>query len=242
MVRLEFQRVTKKARSMPSETGLKRRHHGRRIPFQCPAIEVIQGILRAEEAVFPRAAQRLRGHSIEKEVDYSPRHLPAGFSEIDLLVEVVRGQHGHADVRTDVELVWYPRRSAAEHLTAGHFRSVTINAVIYGKGVRYEHRTFRQRAIIDKLTRVLNSAPASPGGWESCPLILETYTLTFTPVKGEAGAKVQVPGCFQYGVTVGGHSEPPLTDTGKVENIAHRLLKHQTPNPVVSSTPPPPAE
>jgi hypothetical protein len=184
----------------------------------------------------------LRGHAIEKEVDYSPRHLPAGFQEIDFLVEVVRGQHGHADLRTDVELVWYPPRSAAEHLAAGHFRAVKISAVIYGKGVRQEHRTFRQQAIIDKLTRVLNAAPASPGGWESCPAIFESYTLTFIPVKGEAGAKVQVPGCFQYRITVGGHAEPPLADTGKIENIAHHLLKRQTSNPVAPGTSPVPAE
>jgi hypothetical protein len=160
-----------------------------------------------------------------KEVDYSPRHLPPAYKEIDLLVEVVRGHHGHAGIRTDAELVWYPPRSAAEHLTPGHFKSVTINAVIYGTGVSHEQRTFRQRAIIDKLARVLNSAPASPGGWESCPVILESYTLTFTPVKGKAGATVQVPGCFQLYVTVGGHAQPALADTGKIEEIAHNLLK-----------------
>ncbi len=183
-----------------------------------------------------------RGGVIEREVDYSPRHLPAGFQEIDLLVEVVRGQHGDADLRTDTELVWYPRRPAAEHLTGDDFKAVKISAVIYGKGVRTEHRTFRQQAIINKLTRVLNSSPASPGGWESCPLILESYTLTFIPVKGDPGATVQVPGCFQYAVKIGAHTEPPLTDTGKVENIAHHLLKRRHPNPVGTSSPPPPAE
>jgi len=161
---------------------------------------------------------------VEKEVDYTPRHTPAAYEEIDLLVEVVAGRHGHAGIRTDAQLVWYPPRSAAEHLDADHFKSVTIRAVIYGTGVGHERRTFRQHAIISKLARVLNSAPASPGGWMSCPAIWETYTLTFTPVKGEPGATVQVPGCFQYGITVGGHAEPALADTGKVEKIANNLL------------------
>ncbi len=165
------------------------------------------------------------GAYLVHEVDYSPRHLPAAFTEIDILVQVFPCPHGQTWVRTDVQLVWYPRRSAAEYLTGDHFTSVTINASIYGRRYRDERRTFRQQAIIDKLTRALNSAPASPGGMVFCPAFMEIYTLTFTPVQGQAGVSVSAPGCAQYVVKIGGRDQGALADTGQVEEIAHALTK-----------------
>ncbi|HWF81410.1 MAG TPA: hypothetical protein VN695_12575 [Streptosporangiaceae bacterium] len=67
---------------------------------------------------------------------------------------------------------------------------------VHGKPVL----TFRQRAIIDKLTRVLNGLPASPGGVAHCPVMLRVYYLTFEPVKGQAAS-------------------------GKIEKIADHLLR-----------------
>jgi hypothetical protein len=158
------------------------------------------------------------------EVGYSPRRLPAAFTEIGMIVQILPGRHGHTWVRTDVQLVWYPRRSAAEHLAADHFTSVTVDAFGYGQSGGHERRTFRQRAIIDKLIRALNSAPASPGGTMFCPIIMETYALTFAPAHGQAGVSVQVPGCFQYVIKIGGRDQRPLADTGQVEKIAHALM------------------
>jgi hypothetical protein len=174
---------------------------------------------------------------LEEDVTYTPDHLGRDFSAIQMVVEVVPGAHGHSMSRADVQVVWYPPRTAAEHLTARDFRAVRIHAWLYGTHERQVRRTFRQQAIIGKLARVLNSRPASPGGWMSCPLITEVYVLTFVPAKGHAQVTVGVTGCFEYDVTVAGHIEPPLADNGSVEHIAHRLLRRQAPaNPV---TPPP---
>jgi hypothetical protein len=161
----------------------------------------------------------------EEDVEYAPAHIGAAFSEIEMVVEVVPGHHGHALSRADVQVIWYPRRSVAEHLIARHFRAVRIDAWIYGKGLRHVKRTFRQRAIIDKLTRVLNALPASPGGVVSCPAIATIYELTFKPVNGGAGATVTADGCFSYGISVGGHQQPALVDNGKIERIADHLMR-----------------
>lgn len=175
-----------------------------------------------------QAYDRVHGREIltEEDITYAPRHTPSAFNEIQMLVEVVPGQHGHALSRVDVQVIWYPRRSTAEYLVARHFRAVRIDEWIYGSHVRHGRRTFRQRAIIDKLTRVLNGLPASPGGVWSCPLIGQTYKLTFKPVKGRPGAIVEASGCPpEYGISIGGHAQPSLTANGKIEEIARMLMR-----------------
>jgi len=162
----------------------------------------------------------------EEDITYTPRHLRPAFNEIQMLVEVVPGHHGHALARVDVQVIWYPRRSAAEYLVARHFRAVRIDEWIYGSHVRHVRRTFRQRAIIDKLTRVLNHLPASPGGVWSCPIVVRTYRLTFKPVKGHRDAIVDADGCPpEYGISIAGHAQPALYANGKIERIARRLLR-----------------
>lgn len=162
----------------------------------------------------------------EEDLTFTPRHIGAAFNEIQMLVEVVPGQHGHALVRVDVQVIWYPPRSPAEHLVARHFRAVRVDEWIYGTRVRHIRRTFQQRAIIDKLTRVLNGLPASPGGTWSCPMYDQTYQLTFMPVKGQAGATVGADGCPpEYSVSVGHHEQPALAANGKIEEIADTLLR-----------------
>lgn len=162
----------------------------------------------------------------EEYIAYAPRHIRPAFNEIQMLVEVVPGHHRHAISRVDIQVIWYPRRSAAEYLVARHFRAVRIDEWRYGNRVRHVRRTFRQRAIIDKLTRVLNDLPASPGGVWSCPIVLRTYQLTFEPVKGQRRAVVQADGCPpEYGISISGRAQPPLAANGKIEAIARRLLR-----------------
>ena len=175
--------------------------------------------------------------ALEEDVTYVPDHVGRDFFEVQLVVEVAPTAHGHSMSRADVQVTWYPPRTAAEHLTARDFRAVRIHAWIIGKHESQVERTFRQQEIISKLARVLNSRPASPGGWVSCPLITETYELTFVPVNGHAEVTVDVAGCFEYDVTVAGHIEPALADNGSFEHIARHLLRRHAPtNPV---TPPP---
>ncbi len=161
----------------------------------------------------------------EEDVDYQPKRTAPQFSAIQMMVEVVPGHDGHAQARVDVQVIWYPPRSAAEHLTASQYDAVTVEAWFYGTSVRHAKRTFRQQAIIDKLTRVLNSEPASPGGIVNCPAELVTYQLTFKPVKGQPGATVTADGCLDYGVAAGGHPQPSLVDNNKVESVASHLMR-----------------
>lgn len=177
---------------------------------------------------------------LEKDVSYRPRKLAPQISAIELSVEVVPGHDGHSYARADVQVIWFPARSAKEHLIASRFKSVVISEWHYGKKVRHFRKTFRQKAIIDKLTRVLNAEKASPGGVESCPAELAVYELRFTPKKGDPDASVSADGCFEYGISVGGHQQPDLVDNGKVESIAHHLMRGQA-NPVVHPGGPPDA-
>jgi hypothetical protein len=160
----------------------------------------------------------------EEHVDYLPRHIGAAFNEIEMLVNVVPGHHGHALVRVDVQVTWYPRRPAAEYLVARDFRAVRIERQFEGANPVW--RTFRQRGIIDKLTRVLNLEPGSPGGTWSCPNGGNYYQLTFKPVKGKPGAVVMSDGCPPiYFISIGHHSQPGLVDDGKIETIVDHLLR-----------------
>lgn len=161
-------------------------------------------------------------------VTYVPRHLRPAFRDIEMLVNVAPARHGHALARVDIQLVWSRRKPAAEYLVARHFRVVRVDEWTRSHHVR---RTFRQRAIIDKLIRVLNPLPVASGGTWSCPAFGpgfdgRTVRLTFEPVRGRSAAVVAgficPPG---YAISIGKHSEPALTDNGKVEAIARMLMR-----------------
>ena len=164
---------------------------------------------------------------VEEDVTYALRHLPPAFRDIEMLIEVAPARHGHALARVDIQVVWSGRKPAADYLVARHYRAVRIDEWSYGARTRHVRRTFTQRAIIDKLTRVLNPIPIAPGGAWSCPVFDgPTVRLTFKPVKGRPGAVVTAYICPPgYDITIGNHSEPALVDNGKIEKIADKLLR-----------------
>ena len=163
-------------------------------------------------------------HYFDRQVTYAPPHLPAGYDQIELQLSVVR-HHGHSWIRADLMVIWYPRRSAAEELIASHLRSVTARIYRYNEKPHHMRRTFKQRAIIERLSKVLNSAEASPGTeFISCPLTDITYTLTFAPVKHQGKVTIQIDGCYSMSIKVGQHWQPALVDNGKVEAIIDHLL------------------
>ena len=163
----------------------------------------------------------------EEDFEYAPKHIGAAFNEIEMLVTVVPSRHGHALIRVDIQVVWYRHKPANAYLAARNFRAVRIDDYGYGPHSRHIKRTFRQRAIIDKLTRVLNSEPVAPGGSWSCPVFGgPTVKLTFKPVNGRQGAVVTGYTCPPgYDLSIGGHSRPTLADNGKIEKIADKLLR-----------------
>lgn len=162
-------------------------------------------------------------------VTYTARHVGDAFSAIEMLVNVAGGRR--ALTRVDIQVVWYRHKPAADYLAAGHFRAVRIDERAGGQRSRHVKRTFRQRAIIDKLIRVLNGDPVAPGGAWSCPEFGPAYDgltvrLTFEPVKGRPGAFVAAYTCPPgYAISIGKHSEPALVDNGKIEAIARILVR-----------------
>jgi len=168
---------------------------------------------------------------LQEYATYRPKQVGPAFSVVEMLVNVVPGRHGHALTRVDIQVVWYRHRPAAAYLIARHFRAVRVDEFGYGPHGRHLKRTFRQHAIIDKLTRVLNAEPVAPGGTWSCPMFGpgyngQTVKLTFNPVKGKAGAIVTGYICPPgYELSIGGHNQPTLADNGKIEKIADKLLR-----------------
>ena len=178
----------------------------------------------------------------ERDAAFDLRRLPAADNLIEMGVTAFP-HHGHTWIRVDLQVIWYPRRSAAEHLIASRFRSVTASVYRDNQKPHHVSRTFRQRAIIDKLTKLLNSAPANPGSrFESCPEIDTSYTLRFQPVGRQAKVLVSPDGCLSIDIKVGEHWQPALVDSGNIEAIILHLLhlrpehltagSHPIPHPV----------
>ncbi len=163
----------------------------------------------------------------EEDVSYAPRHLRAAFREIDMLVEVAEARNGRALARVDIQVVWSQRKPEADYLVARQVRAVRIEAWSYGPNAGHRKRTFRQRAIIDKLSRVLNPLPIAPSSPYSCHGYAgPTVQLTFEPVKGRPVTVVTAIACPSgYAISIGRHSEPALVDNGKIEKIADKLLR-----------------
>jgi len=165
----------------------------------------------------------------ERMVSDTLAKLLPGISAADLTASIVPGSHGRSLLRADVQVIWFPRRSAAERLQAASFRAVRITAWLSGRKVREVKRTFTAKAEIRRLVRLLDGLPASPGGAMHCPAILASYRLTFVPVAARPGAVVSTVGCASDAVTVGGKPQPALADPGQLAGLAGRLLQVRPP-------------
>lgn len=159
-------------------------------------------------------------------VVYAPKALPRGVDVANLVVEVVPGRHGGSVLRADGQVGWYPPRSAAEYLRPVGYHAVTITRTTQSSGHRTT-RTFRSRAVITRLARILNSLPASDGGSMSCPPQAPIVHLVFRPAAGHPRFAVTTFDCVTDSVTVGGRSQPDLSDpANRVAAAAQRLLRH----------------
>ena len=82
-------------------------------------------------------------------------------------------------------VVWYPPRSAAEHIDPAGFGSVTATADVVdpGKPARHLTRTLSSRAVIARLASALNALPAAPFYAVPCP-DFSTYSRRSGPRTG----------------------------------------------------------
>ncbi len=120
-------------------------------------------------------------------------------------------------------VVWYPPRSAAEHIATAGFGSVTVTAQLPDQGKRTT-RTFTSHAVIDRLAGALNALPAAPYYAVPCP-DFATYSLRFWPAKhGVRAVLVATLSCVADQVVAGGVAQPPLWDLGQLGALARVLL------------------
>jgi hypothetical protein len=177
------------------------------------------------------------GRVTTESVTLAARRLPADISSLEVVEAIVPGPGGRAPLRADAQVIWYPRRSAAEYLTAASFRAVRVQAPkAFGRRPGTVTRTFTARAVIRRLVRLVDSLPASPGGVFNCPLITGIYEVTFLPRAGHALAVVSDPGCAADDVTVGGVPQPALADFGRLTSAARALLHLGEPRIPVAGT------
>jgi hypothetical protein len=165
----------------------------------------------------------------ETDVSYFLGKLPRGISSAGLTDTVVAAPHGGALLRVDAQVIWYPPRSAAEYLVAKDYRAVQIDATLFGGKERHVRKTFTSRALIGKLTRLLDGLPASPGGAFPCPIILVSYRLTFEAVSGHPNVIVSTSGCTTDTISVGGVSQPTLEDNGFATLVGKIMHLHPSP-------------
>lgn len=163
----------------------------------------------------------------EMDVSYSPNREPRGISSAMLIDTIVPAPHGGALLRVDVQVIWYPPRSAAEYLPVKDYRAVQIDAWLAFNG-RHVRRTFTTRAILGKLTRLLNGLPASPGGVFPCPAEFANYQLTFEPVAGHPKVVVDTSGCPSDTISVAGRTQPALAD-GQLVTLVDKIMNIHPP-------------
>jgi hypothetical protein len=156
-------------------------------------------------------------------VGYRPRSAAAGLTQAELSTATLPAAGGDTLIRADASVSWFPPRSAAEHLDAASFRSVTVTATEVIPQPRTVTRTFTSPAVIGRLVALANSLPATPDpdvAAMSCLAIATAYRLEFTP-----GVVIDPGGCGgSDAVTVNGKEQPWLWDSDVLTAAARQLL------------------
>lgn len=170
----------------------------------------------------------LSGNAGPSDVSFDWKAPPAGIEDAELGFEMAADSSSTTLVREYAQVTGFGTRSAAEHLDASGYRSVTVIADIV-QPARHVVRTFTNAAVIRRVAGLLNSLPAAASGELPCPGVFDEYSVQFNPVhRNGSVAGVSTYGCFGDQVTVGGAAQPILYDpsysTGKLEAIVRQLL------------------
>jgi hypothetical protein len=146
----------------------------------------------------------------EEFVGYGLKRLPAGVSQATLTMSVAPAGPDASVLRADVQVIWFPPRSAAEYVPAG-MHAVTVTASFVNSRPRTVTRTFTTPAVVGRLAAMLNSAHASTGGDENCPAEVGSYRLAFARSPGATAYLVAVDtGCNTLQITVLNQQQPAL--------------------------------
>ncbi len=167
------------------------------------------------------------------EVAYEPRSVPAGVNAAQLVLTIAADGSGGSLVRVDAQVIWYPRRSAAEYIVPGRYHALTVAVTVFNPTLHTITKVVTSPAAIAQLADALNRSQVEPLTFAGCPAIFVTYRLAFAVSPRSAPVVVvtatQQP-CLGVQITVGGRKQPPLQDDASVVAIADRLLGF-TPRP-----------
>lgn len=199
------------------------------------------------QGVRPRPGKAARGVSVqpvkvatvyEEFVSYEASPLPAGVSSAVLSMSVVSAGNGVSKLRADAQVIWYPPRSAAEHIPAG-MHAVTITASTFLPRPGTITRTFTSPAVVARLAGMLNGAHASDLGLVPCPLAVGSYRLAFATSPRAAPYLVATdPGCPGIAVSVAGRAQPSLQVPAALQTTLATLMPvHGLPGPGGASPP-----
>jgi hypothetical protein len=170
-----------------------------------------------------------RGGVIQESTSYGfKRRLPAGVDAEMLNMSVVPASQHTSVIRADVQVIWYPPRSAAEYIPPGT-RAVTITAsataLQTGSRPHSVTKAITARSVVRRLATMLNGVYAAPrGAVYSCPLEAVTYRLAFAKSAGAAPFLVATDtNCTGVGITVGGHQQPELEAPASLQKLVESL-------------------
>ena len=154
-----------------------------------------------------------RGTVEADEITGQQAAVPSGIYLAAISETIVAGPHGSALMQADAEVIWHPARSAAEFLTASHFRRVTVTATLNGSKKPPVSKTLSSQAAIGAIVNLLNrlqAAPKVPPGKLLPPVL---YRLAFVPAPAsQLSVRVGDGGELTESVTVGGAAQPALWD------------------------------
>jgi hypothetical protein len=146
-----------------------------------------------------------------------PAHLPPGIAHASLAVVVIPRGSGSL-IRAEVQVVWYPPRSAMEYIYPDRYRSVTVTVPVASTTSRGATvtRTFTSGTVIEQFATLLNRLPGMLPLAFSCPMMTSglppsPYRIVFTPESRRWPKIAASPvGCYAGGVVVGGQRQPTL--------------------------------
>jgi len=157
------------------------------------------------------------GGAVSYSVNYVPRSQPSWAYEATVATTAVP-RPGGSLVLIEAQVAWYPSRSAAEHVDAAGYQSVTLTAPSSQTGAsRPVTRTFAGRAVVVRLAAIVNSMHADPHIVVDCGAMSagSSYRLVFTPAASRwPRIEVSTQGCAVDMVTVGHRVQPALFDKG----------------------------
>jgi hypothetical protein len=150
------------------------------------------------------------GTVTEEWVSYQLRRPPAGVMTATVSMAVAPGNRGASELRADVQVIWYPPRSAAEYVPAG-MHAVTITASYLSPKPGSVTRTFTSPATVQRLAALLNGAHAAANVFLGCPMWQVGYRLAFAASPGASAYLVAMQtSCASLPITVRGRAQPAL--------------------------------